>query len=417
MDQILLHFVKFHVITSKLVNHGKQVPITLQSTLGIIPCRDGLTSALLMTKKFVMPGSRVSFEYRVDSRDCRNPGYLGCDGLGFFIDNQQVLNYMGNQFLWTNKTYNLAAGTHTLKWIFRKRCFSFGSVSYMDKAFIRSITLVGAVEPNVTCKKCPPGFFNAIKGSSSCTPCSYFQYQAKEGQDRCDTCPPDTYAMLGASMCLPLPNCTDDDIIAAPGEINTCSCKTTQNVQQCTTTLHRNYITVQGLNGARRLCKLVDTETLSPKLHYKCKCQPGFEINSVDGKLQCQACGKGLKSSGVTCEKCPAGQVLLLTVLEIVVLREAGLPSGDVIRTARVIGNVHSYLQSPVFEVESELAMILFNCSITCNLTGVTPKVARGEHLAKIQDCNLIFQVFDANNTNKDQMNCTRPKGRYVFPT
>ena len=57
---------------------------------------------------FVMPGhSKVSFEYRVDSRDCRRPGYLGCDGLAFFIDNQQILDYQGNQFQWSKKTYNL----------------------------------------------------------------------------------------------------------------------------------------------------------------------------------------------------------------------------------------------------------------------------------------------------------------------
>ena len=66
-----------------------------------------MTSVLLMTRKFVMPDSKVSFDYRVDSRDCARPGYLGCDGLGFFIDNQQVLDYSGNQFQWNTKMYNL----------------------------------------------------------------------------------------------------------------------------------------------------------------------------------------------------------------------------------------------------------------------------------------------------------------------
>lgn len=36
-------------------------------------------------------------------------------------------------------------GTHTLKWVYRKRCFSFGTYSYIDKAFIRSIMLVSPV--------------------------------------------------------------------------------------------------------------------------------------------------------------------------------------------------------------------------------------------------------------------------------
>lgn len=65
--------------------------------------------------------------------------------------------------------------------------------------------------------------------------------------------------------------------------------------------------------------------------------------------------------------------------------------------------------------MESELAKIVFNCSITCNLTGVAPKVGRGEHLAKIQDCNLIFQVLDVNDTVVEQVNCTRPKGKYTY--
>ena len=91
------------------------------------------------------------------------------------------------------------------------------------------------------------------------------------------------------------------------------------------------------------------------------------------------------------------------------------ISSGKLIRTARVIGEVHSELQSPMFEMGSELARIVFNCSVTCNLTGVSPKLGPGEHLAKIQDCNLIFQVLDVNGTVVEQVNCTRPKGQYSF--
>ena len=38
------------------------------------------------------------------------------------------------------------------------------------------------MEPNAQCKQCPQGYFNTKKGSSSCTPCSYFQYQSELGQ-------------------------------------------------------------------------------------------------------------------------------------------------------------------------------------------------------------------------------------------
>ena len=90
------------------------------------------------------------------------------------------------------------------------------------------------------------------------------------------------------------------------------------------------------------------------------------------------------------------------------------IPAGEVIRTERVVGNVHAVLQSPEVEVDSELAKLVFNCSVTCNLTGVPPKISKGEHLAKIQDCNLFFQVW-SNNTVQEEVNCTHPKGRYGY--
>lgn len=44
---------------------------------------------------------------------------------------------------------------------------------------------------------------------------------------------------------------------------------------------------------------------------WQCKCQPGFEIKNDGGKPQCKVCEKGLKSSGVKCEKCSPGHVAL----------------------------------------------------------------------------------------------------------
>lgn len=53
--------------------------------------------------------------------------------------------------------------------------------------------------------------------------------------------------MFGASECMPLLNCTDDDIIAAPGDVNSCSCTTFPNgTSQCTTTLQPYYVKVHG---------------------------------------------------------------------------------------------------------------------------------------------------------------------------
>ena len=38
----------------------------------------------------------------------------------------------------------------------------------------------------------------------------------------CKTCADGYYAMVGDSTCVPLRNCTKDDIIVAPGDISTC---------------------------------------------------------------------------------------------------------------------------------------------------------------------------------------------------
>ena len=90
------------------------------------------------------------------------------------------------------------------------------------------------------------------------------------------------------------------------------------------------------------------------------------------------------------------------------------ISAGGDIRTERVVGDVHAVLQSPEVEVDSELARITFNCFVICNLTGAPQRVSR-EHLAKISDCNLIFQVWLSNGTIQEQLNCTHPKGTYSY--
>jgi len=65
-----------------------------------------------------------------------------------------------------------------------------------------------------------------------------------------------------------------------------------------------------GLNGARVLCKDSGYLSLKPERH-QCRCQPGFELKNNGGKLECKACEKGLKSSGLKCEGCDPGQVAL----------------------------------------------------------------------------------------------------------
>ena len=71
------------------------------------------------------------------------------------------------------------------------------------------------------------------------------------GQTKCDPCPENTFAMIGASKCIPLPKCTKDDIISAPGNLTTCSCN---NTGVCTTTVQEKFVTVT-LKGESTYCK------------------------------------------------------------------------------------------------------------------------------------------------------------------
>ena len=70
-----------------------------------------------------------------------------------------------------------------------------------------------------------------------------FSFVAFPGQQHCDICPQDTYSMLGASKCLPLPNCTDDDIIKAPENLDSCSCTADK---MCIATVVPSYVKVRG---------------------------------------------------------------------------------------------------------------------------------------------------------------------------
>ena len=69
-----------------------------------------------------------------------------------------------------------------------------------------------------------------------------------------------------------------------------------------------------------------------------------------------------------------------------------------------------------MFVVDSPLAKVAFSCSVTCVVSGIPKKgkPPRGENLANIQDCNLVFEMY-VNDSLVDQMNCTSPKGLHVY--
>lgn len=80
------------------------------------------------------------------------------------------------------------------------------------------------------------------------------------GQQQCVDCPPNMYAMLGASKCLPLPNCTDGDIIKAPGDVSACSCDSSPNTA-CNTTVQPYYMAVKGKSTRNNTNFVIDSVT------------------------------------------------------------------------------------------------------------------------------------------------------------
>ena len=82
-------------------------------------------------------------------------------------------------------------------------------------------------------------------------------------------------------------------------------------------------------------------------------------------------------------------------------------------RTGYVIGDVDSYIETPEYEVVSSVAEITFNCSIQCNVTD-PQKNLPGSHLAEPKDCLLTLRIFKNGNIT-DSVNCTRPKGKYIY--
>ncbi|XP_001629472.2 endosome/lysosome-associated apoptosis and autophagy regulator family member 2 [Nematostella vectensis] len=384
-----------------------------------------LISVLTLRKRFIMDKSSVSFTYRVDGRKCyRN--YLGCDGLAFFVDNKEMMSYEGMQFDWNTFSVNLTAGYHQLKWVYRKSCYSFPKPGLLDKAYIQSITLVGTDEPKSTCSQCPAGSYSSSPGSASCKKCDYLTYQPDVGQTSCLPCPDNKVSMLGSHICYPMRNCTDDDLILSPGPLDSCV-KGPSGIYQ---TIKPRYATVRINNKDHALCSLPNNDVTPVKK--PCRCQPGYEIVSNGGKYMCQQCMNGLHSvDGIKCAECPPGQVALLgkhyyTWSEDSLpegfsagcagdcaIKSGWISSGDHIRTSRVIGNVDSYLLSPEFEIISNLAMINFTCAVTCNITGAQSSV-EGQHLADINFCNLVFQVW-VNGSIVDEVNCTKPKGSYMY--
>ncbi len=100
---------------------------------------DNQYTTMQITVNLTSP-SQVSFYRKVS---CEDDGYDGYDRLEFYIDNSEQDRW-GGERPWEQFTYNVPAGSHTLKWIYRKDALvSEGQ----DCAWIDDIELPGVSNP------------------------------------------------------------------------------------------------------------------------------------------------------------------------------------------------------------------------------------------------------------------------------
>ncbi|KAJ1468384.1 hypothetical protein T484DRAFT_1855436 [Baffinella frigidus] len=156
----------------------------------------------------------VTFEYKVDAE-------RRWDGLYFTIDGQEAMEMTSYKFQYTKVSLALPAGFHTLEWVYHK------DVAYemgQDRAWIRSIQVLGTKDNTESCSKCPIGHFSE-SGSSECTKCPVNTFGATSGNALCQPCNPAgtkdgnfKFALPGAKACKKAPLCKEGDILTSYSE-------------------------------------------------------------------------------------------------------------------------------------------------------------------------------------------------------
>ena len=82
---------------------------------------------------------------------------------------------------------------------------------------------VGSVKATTMCAKCPSGTYSWKAEANSCESCSPNEYQPEKGKTTCLKCPKGSFSRLGATECIPLPNCTTNDYYLLPESVEKCT--------------------------------------------------------------------------------------------------------------------------------------------------------------------------------------------------
>ena len=172
-----------------------------------------LVDSTLEYKVELLRAGSVMFEFKVDAE-------RRWDGIYFAVDGVKKMEMVSYQFQYTQVTVPLDAGFHTLQWVYHKDvAYEMGE----DKAWIRSIEVLGTQANTDFCNVCPAGRYSE-PGSALCTLCPTNTFAEKSGSGSCQPCNapgdldrPHMYSYPGSSSCSPSSPCVAEDITATYG--------------------------------------------------------------------------------------------------------------------------------------------------------------------------------------------------------
>ena len=227
-----------------------------------------LVDSILEYKVELLRAGSVMFEFRVDAE-------RRWDGLYFAVDGVKKMEMVSYQFQYTPVTIPLGAGFHTLQWVYHKDvAYEMGE----DKAWIRSIEVLGTQANVDSCNVCPTGRYSEA-GSALCTLCPTNSFADKSGSGTCQPCNapgevdrPHMYSYPGSATCSPSIPCVAEDITISYGRCD-----------EATGMRSKTYMYKQ------------------PQI-----CFGGAELPASE-ETTCAPCDPGMYRDGSECVYCPSG--------------------------------------------------------------------------------------------------------------
>eukprot|EP00054_Salpingoeca_dolichothecata_P002960 m.24667 g.24667 ORF g.24667 m.24667 type:complete len:1066 (+) comp13425_c0_seq1:186-3383(+) len=384
-------------------------------------------SSLIITKEFEGDDNSVSFQYRVDAEQCT---YTPCDGLIFSIDSKPVS--LGGKFVVKSKQEqfvyfthsNISKGIHSFAWSYVK---DGGLSDGEDRAFLKSITLIGAVpDAGITsenCEPCPSGTFTNKTAQSLCTPCDWFTFQPNQHSTSCEPCNVGEIAIPGSSQCVTQRNCTDEDYFTLKSPISSCT--------QANDYMYDEAAQWMQVQHGGILTPVCNTKAFplpaSKKNVGKCTCPKGHFLDTSSATTKCSVCPAGTYNDG-TMDKCEGCADDTFPLQGIVYeewneplqtqavdesetcpgdgpctscagdcIHDGWIAAGDHLSSGRTFGDVEVRYVYPDLQVVPGTVLTV-QCSIDC-------RQKNGE-LAPSSQCSLTFAVYNSTADRMFEFDC-----------